>query len=223
VTISTYNGCAFLGVSWSDETDLFKAQCRAYVDGTLQRLRGAPRGLVVIGFSDSLWVAPHIAVGPTRATETADEAAKARYLQAQLRTAVGGLRRAGQAVLLMQPVPKLERLDGDVLRVPYDPEHCTTISVIRGTCPRPLLTPRAYADRIQAQPRRTIRQVAAVTGAHVLDLRSFFCSRGICSSHHDGIPLYRDGGHITVRTSSELAGRFAEAMRRLPTPATRER
>jgi peptidoglycan/LPS O-acetylase OafA/YrhL len=214
-TISTFNGCSFLGVSWSDELDPFKEQCRRYVDGTLGWLEQAPHGVVVIGISDSLWTAPHVAVGPTRATESADRETKAAYLESDLRSVVGRLERAGQQVLLMQPIPKPRRVEKDRIRVLFDPERCSTLAVLRGRCPAPVETPRAYEDRVQADPRATISRVAAATGASVLDLRDYFCSATTCSTHHGKLLLYRDGGHITVRTSEALAPTFADTIRRI--------
>jgi hypothetical protein len=216
VTISTFNGCSFIGASWSDQTDPFKQHCREYVQGTLRWLAHAKPGLVIIGMSDSLWIVPHIAVGPTREAESAKRESKVPYLEDDLRSVVSQLQNGGQKVLMMQPIPKPQRLDGAKIKILFDPARCSTLSVLRAACPKPVATPRAYADRLQADPRRTIRRVAAKTGASVLDLRDYFCSLNMCLTHRGRLPLYRDGGHITVGTSTALAQTFSDAIREQP-------
>jgi len=176
-------------------------------------LQGVKPGVVVIAFSDSLWTEHSVRVGPTRATETADPRAKARYLEADLRSIVSRLRAAGHDVLLMQPLPKPWRIHGDEVDVLFDPSKCSTLSVLRSGCPKRVETSRAYEDRFQADPRSTITRVAASTGAHVVDLRDHFCSATVCSTHRGSLPLYRDGGHISVTTSDELAPTFANVIR----------
>jgi peptidoglycan/LPS O-acetylase OafA/YrhL len=213
VTISTFNGCAFIGASWSDESGAFKERCRGYVTGTLGWLKAAKRGVVIIAVSDSLWTDMSIAAGPTRGTETTDRRKKVTYLQADLRSVVEQLKRAGQAVLLVQPIPKPQRVHDGRIEVLFDPSRCSTWAVVQGHCPQPVNTPESYADRIQADPLTTIRRVATQTGAKVLDIRGRFCPHHTCSTHRGQLLLYRDGGHITVRTSQTLAPTFAVAMR----------
>jgi peptidoglycan/LPS O-acetylase OafA/YrhL len=216
VRISTFNGCAFLGASWSDVPDAAAVACRAYVEGTIRSFQNRPAGLVVIGFTDARWLQRNLAVGPTRDRESTDHAARDRYLEADLASIVSRLQKTGQEVLLLQPIPKPWRIDRGTIKPLYYPHHCTTISVLWVGCPKPVRLTRTYMDRLQADPRVTIRRVAAATGAKVLDFRAFFCPRNICSTHQGDGVLYRDDGHITVRTSTALAPAFARAIGRAP-------
>jgi hypothetical protein len=215
VTISTFNGCAFLGASWSDESEAKREQCRGYVDGTLRWLDRSPPGVVVIGISDSLWVAPHVAVGQTRATESEDPQTKARYLASDFSSVVNRLRRAGQKVMIMQPIPKPIRLEGGEIKLLFDPERCSVFAVVERGCPQPVESSLELEDKMQAVPRQTISSLSTRPGVGMLDLRSFFCRRGQCSTHRGDVLLYRDAGHITVQTSRALAGIFSDAIRRL--------
>lgn len=84
-----------------------------------------------------------------------------------------------------------------------------------GACRRPLVgMPVEFADEWQGASRNGIRKVADDTGAHVFDLRQFFCPKGICSTRHaNGADLYLlDGYHLNRLGSALLKEEFVNEL-----------
>jgi hypothetical protein len=130
-----------------------------------------------------------------------------------LEAAVRELRAAGHQVLLMQPIPKPWKIHNGEISPTFDPERCTTLGVLRGRCPRAVVTTLDDQNGLQAAARWSISTAATRAGAGVLDLRPFLCGGATCSTMRDGRLVYRDAGHLTARESRALAPAFVSALR----------
>lgn len=59
-------------------------------------------------------------------------------------------------------------------------------------------------EQVQKGTRQVIKEIAAETGATVLDVRNFFCAEGTCYTQRGHVSLYLDDIHISVAASQAL-------------------
>jgi peptidoglycan/LPS O-acetylase OafA/YrhL len=195
--------CPFVDVFiW--ESGRLNEHCRTYVRGMTSWLENQPNGLVIIANSDAYWREDSFAVGANGRSGSTDPTQKIGYFQPQLRSTVEELTRAGQRVLIVQDVPKFDGY------YEWDPRGCPMLSVLRHTCRKSM--PISYVEGNQRATRTAIDEVAAQTGASVLDVRPLFCPNAVCVTQIGDKYLYRDGGHLSVPANSLLIPAFTRAM-----------
>ena len=204
LTIATSNSCPFYDVVIVSSAQP-RSTCTTFVQRTTQWLLDQPAGTVVIGASSIYWNSDTFAVGPDAASQTRDRASKSNYLTAGLESTVKQLQEAGHQVILVQDVP--------FFAPPYnsDPQQFSVSDIASGR-DLAMRMPLDLANSRQRAPRAGVEQVAADTGATVLDLRDYFCPMSLCTTELDGTYLYRDEGHISIAASEALTGRFTAAL-----------
>jgi hypothetical protein len=122
------------------------------------------------------------------------------YAEGFLR-AIMTLRDAGQQVLLPDPGPTFD----------WDPQVCTTVSVLTKSCNITVSLTDMEAEQLPFT--RVVDNTATATGSSTIDIRPQLCPNGSCIAvPSDGVPITRDGQHISVPTSESLAPNFHEAI-----------
>lgn len=200
-----------------DATD--KSACTPYIEETLAWLDDKPPGLVIMGANDVSWWSPSDEIDTTDKTTlgdlaamqqvaTADVAEKKRAITAGMMSTVQRLEKDGHQVVISQAAPSF--------RFPapaWLPRECTVAVLLLDNCGSTLSV--SEVDKVQAETRDAVVEVASRTSATVLDVRDYFCPDGICATSRDGIQLYRDDIHISVPASRDLAALFVTALKPL--------
>ena len=203
VTIGTAPSCPYADVFVSGGTteDWTTSNCRRWFTSTQEWLTAAPPGLVVISNSPSPLLRSRDRVGATREDMTTDPTLREQIYTRGLTSAVATLQAAGHTVLLVAPNPSFA----------WNGQRCTTIRILGGDCnvtislERMLRTQKPAADVVSA--------AAAGTETSLLDIRPQLCPDGQCRAvDTSGTPITRDGGHISVPISEQLAGTFTAAI-----------
>ena len=204
VIISTAPACPYIDgyvkVShnrprWTPES------CRSFFVTTQKWLISAKPGLVIIASSQDLLLSDKVGLSLTRSDYVMDPLQKAPIYAEGLRRAIKALRDAGQQVLLPDPGPMFE----------WDPQICTTISVLTKSCNATVLLTDMEAEQLPFT--QVIDNTAAATGASTIDIRPQLCPDGTCIAvPSNGVPISRDGQHISVPASESLAPNFRAAI-----------
>ncbi len=204
VTISTAPSCpyidGFINVSrpkprWSAEG------CRAFFRAAQKWLESAEPGLVIISNTPNYLLSDKIGLSLTRSDYVTDPAQKEPIYAEGFLRAIKALRAAGHQVLLPDPGPMFE----------WNPQVCTTISVLSKACNTSVLMSVMEAEQIPVT--RVVDNTAATTGSSTIDIRPQLCPDGMCIAvPSNGVPITRDGGHITVPASESLAPNFRDAI-----------
>jgi peptidoglycan/LPS O-acetylase OafA/YrhL len=206
VRVFTKGGCAFIGESWSDRSEIEQAACLGYVNSTLEFLKNTRPGIVVFGISDSAWSLSHSAVGPDRTNETSEVNVALPYLRQQLQEKISAIQAFGHKVLLLQPVPKFVQ-DSKAM---FDAGKCSTIAVAKGSCPTRVSVTASDQFPSQANARIAILETAKILNTELLDVREVLCDGNECFNHHGANVLYRDAGHLSVTSNAHFVSHFAK-------------
>ena len=62
----------------------------------------------------------------------------------------------------------------------------------------------ADSHALRARQMNVLREVAAETGAHLVDLAKYLCDDKTCRTEIDGVPLYWDAGHFSAAGSRKV-------------------
>lgn len=101
------------------------------------------------------------------------------------------VRKAGKKVVVLAPPPA----DGSEIGACLERKARRTITFVElSTCDLSLREVRAYRKPV----RNMLKRVARDADVDVIDLYNFFCDATTCKTEIDGIPLYRDSGHLSV-------------------------
>lgn len=205
-TVTTLNNCPFFGAAIekvNDRNAIYR-YCDSFYPATMQWLARQQPGVVVIATTDSPYGDSTVRLGLEGGATSLDPEAKLRSMVAGMTETVSALQMAGHRVVLVQDTPAFGG-EHD-----YEPTECTLVEILGGACVEVL--PFESVDVRQAPARAALREIAATTGATVLDVRDQFCSAEGCPSRSDEMILYRDRGHISVSASKSLADEFARAI-----------
>lgn len=206
--VSTASGCPFVNMEMSREKvrRTWSQDCRAFVSGTLDWLKASKPGTVVISLSDQYWRDSEYSVRDGQGNENSEPSLKNAAFREALTRIVKEIQSYGDRVVLIQTVPRFVEPGYD-----WSPYSCSVWSVISDHCRAE--APRVLMEADQSLTRNAVNQVAAETGASVLDFYDFFCPAGECTTEYGHEIRYRDGGHISVLASLDLAPKLAEALR----------
>ena len=207
VIIKTGANCPLVRVTLDrlDSVADVNAACREYVRGTVEFLRTATPGLVILSSADSYWTNARVSVARGSGSGSTETGAKLEALTDGLRETVETVQQAGHRVVLVQARPIFSRGTG------ADAAECSLVAIWSETgCQSQMAIEEALAK--QGQVRRVVDQVAADTGSTVLDPWQVLCVEGICDTQHGALVRYRDGSHVSVRQSEAMAPEFAAAI-----------
>lgn len=196
LTIATANACPFIDVHFHS-TAAPNSKCRQFVQRTLDWLKKQAPGDVVLSGSSVYWNSRAFSAGPTADSMTNQREAKDANLTAGLESTIEQLQKAGHRVILAQDVP--------YFAAPYasDPHQFSALTLASGASLKAQMS-QAFADENQKAARAGVAAAAKVTGAEVLDPRTYFCPKNECSTQFGDLYLYRDDGHISIGASQQL-------------------
>lgn len=120
-------------------------------------------------------------------------------LSALLATA-SELRRAGKKVIVIAPPPLTGTDFGRCFE--RSVRGLRTLGVLDGC-----VFPESIADEYQREVLELLRRLDE-NGVPVIDLRPALCEGGMCRISIDGLPIYRDSGHLSVAGSEFLGKRM---------------
>ena len=125
----------------------------------------------------------------------------AGLLEAALARTVAALHRIGKRVVLVAPPPALD----------FDIGRCLS----RADAGKPTISPyrdcrfsRADYERGRARVLRVLADIRDKGLVEVLSLDEALCGDGTCRTRLDGVPLYRDEGHLSAAGSRRLGERI---------------
>lgn len=194
------DGCSYLPNTWLESPSA--EDCGSYSEITEDYLRSARPGLVVIANS-------YFKVSPEGIVQSSgidpDVDSGLAELSSSLSAAVTSLQEAGHEVLLIQTIPHWRSMS-------YLNWHtCSPLRIKTDGCAQTM--PLSYAAERQGPAAGVVEDVAASTGARLLDFSEVLCPGGSCSSvAEDGMIRYRDGTHITVVQAEALTPLFDEVV-----------
>lgn len=195
-------GCPFVGAAFEDaeRPDSVNESCRLYFQGTLQYLRHAEPGLVVIANNnDWYWFDRFRSEAGLSKEAVAQSASLTQSALADgLRRTVETLRSAGHRVLLVQTAPRWTSETTS-----WDPSRCTLMTVVRHKCVAGM--PLARMVDASSAARQAVADAARGAGAAIWDPGPPLCPDGLCSTDGPGFTRYRDGSHLSVQQSTALA------------------
>jgi peptidoglycan/LPS O-acetylase OafA/YrhL len=127
----------------------------------------------------------------------------------RLEATVIALKKAGKSVVLVGPPPESKRdksICAERLAIKLPTSDTGNCSITQDD----LLD--AYRDHI-----RTLKGLEARGAVRVIWLEEVMCDDGVCKTHENGIPFYRDAAHLSVPGSIEVA-RKLDLIRRIVAP-----
>ncbi|ADU49150.1 acyltransferase 3 [Intrasporangium calvum DSM 43043] len=207
VIIKTGGNCPLVRVALDrlDAVADVNAACREYVQATVDFLRTATPGLVILSSADSYWTNERVSVALDTGSLSTETGAKLETLTVALRETVETVKEAGHQVVLVQARPSFASGAG------ADPAECSLVAFWSETgCRSQMAVEEALAN--QGQVRRVVDRVATDTGSTVLDPWQVLCGDGVCDTQHGALVRYRDGSHVSVRQSEAMAPVFAAAI-----------
>lgn len=204
------HGCPYTGVAVGivgiDPGEYLS--CAEAITASWRWLDAQATGTVVVAFSDHYWADPSFGILAADGTLDTDAAVSLLAQRDWLLGVVEAAETAGHDVVLIATLPVFDTDRGRPFT--YRPRECSVVVVLADECSTSM--PEQEARTRQAALRSVLDEIAARTGATVLDLWGSLCPDGACSTWHDGEYVYRDALHITAATSRTLAPAIARAL-----------
>ncbi|MCJ7832570.1 MAG: hypothetical protein MUP92_03880, partial [Actinobacteria bacterium] len=216
LTIDTSHGCFSAVEGNRDCSDTF--------EGSIDKLIKRAPGIVVMS---STWDLGSYGGGQGREVPLTTEQ-KTQFLISSLTDAITSLQEAGHHVVLVLPTPRFFHgsTPGTYLAIP-DPslsrEEAHASSWRPSDCPSEVAqnniadcgatVSEADVEAAQARTMAALEQIAEQTGSTTLNLRSRYCSDGVCRTNIGDRWMFEDGIHITVDESEALVPVFAQLLR----------
>jgi peptidoglycan/LPS O-acetylase OafA/YrhL len=181
--------------------------CRSFFLATQKWLVSAEPGVVIVVSTQTYLFSKKIGLSLERSDYVTDPVQKEPIYAEGFLRAITALRDAGQQVLLPDPGPTFD----------WDPQVCTTVSVLTKSCNITVSLTDMEAEQLPFT--RMVDDTAAATGSRTIDIRPQLCPNGTCIAvPSDGVPITRDGQHISVPTSESLAPNFRAAIEAMGMP-----
>ena len=205
--VTTSSGCPLLDLSFiSPGNPGYEDACSARTERLLTWMATQSPGVVVLSHSDTYFLDEGWKIRNNN-IEAVDDDEKIQLMQRSLESTIKRLQSNGHEVVMIQTIPHF--FD----RFTWNPAECTLFAILTSNCTFSM--PLAMAEQRSAPVRQAIEEVAANTKVKVVDLADNICLAGVCSSHLDGQPVYRDANHISTARSRSLASTFTELIRPL--------
>ena len=209
VVVATMGGCPVIDMTLIQHGEE-RVGCRRYVDSVMAWLAAQPPGIVVIAAANEAIDQSETQLVDASSMQMAStEEAKAAVWSTSLARTLTSLQAFGHRVIMVTTIPHFGSGEG-----PYwNPSNCALLRLTHSTdeCGESISRPDADAS----QERSLAAESAALrlSGAASLDLRSILCPHERCATNTGGSWTYRDGLHITVGMSRDLAPEFGSAIR----------
>ena len=221
LTIRTADACFFVGAAVSVD-GVRSSGCARYVAATVAWLTHQEPGIVVVSSAWDVAIdAPFASLereGDTTAMATTSEQ-KSQVVVSSLTQIIQRLDEAGHQAIIVQPSPSFagDTREADTFaegsRDVWRPSACPNVVAIFDPRECGVTRPEAEIDAQRSIVDRALTAVAEATGATMIDLRSHYCSEGVCRTNSGNRWMFRDGYHITVAESEALGPAFAEPLR----------
>lgn len=117
---------------------------------------------------------------------------------------IGELQKVGHEAVLVKPIPQWGE------QTSWNPWACSTIEMARGDCNKTMTL--ESIEPTQGPVQDLIERAGRATNSVVVETWTNICPTGTCFIKSDGIVRYRDGTHISIHQSKELAPVFLEAL-----------
>jgi peptidoglycan/LPS O-acetylase OafA/YrhL len=204
-TVATLSSCPFADVTLV-EAGRDVGACRRFVDQSTHALMQDPPDVVIIASASDLYLRGsefEFVRKDGRVARTLDE--KRSAWQEGTRALTRTLEAKGIQVVLVNPAPKFGT---------WDPRECATIR--RTIAPESCGVSRSTAEmrRWRAPALAAERHAVAGSSARTIDVFKKLCPAARCATQQHGRWEWRDGSHITVRASQQLASAFSAAAER---------
>jgi peptidoglycan/LPS O-acetylase OafA/YrhL len=189
VWIATTNACPFVDLQVrSTKPGSDNPGCRSYVKGTLEFLKHAEAGLILISNFDGYWSTDKmIEAGTSTADLSAEPSQKLEAFATGLSRTVNELRTAGHQVLVFQTIPHARN---------WAPTKCSVLTILRGGCIVTRTLQEALEDQLAV--RAVIAAVTHASKVSVWDPARSLCPDDYCSTEAPSFVRYRDVAHISV-------------------------
>lgn len=119
---------------------------------------------------------------------------------------IGELQRSGHKTVLVKPIPQW------VGQNAWQPWTCSTLELASGGCNQTMTL--KSIETSQGPVQDLIESAGRATNSVVVETWTNICPTGTCFIKSEGIVRFRDGTHISVPQSRELAPVFLEALTR---------
>lgn len=173
--------------------------CGRFVTEALTWLASSRPGDVVLAASDAYW----FTVGSV-------EVDRDGYRTA-LRATVEAVVASGHRPVLVLPVPMFVGFEDEAYGERWRLGNCNLVAFLRDDCGRAATIGPAWP---QQPVWAATREVAAGTGAGLVDATRRICPDGVCRTDVDGRWHYRDGWHPSAGKASQLVDLYVDALRR---------
>lgn len=201
-TVATNRGCPFVDlVIVQDGNQNDSDLCRSFVQGSIEDLIQSRPNLVVIASASDLYIRDPVFElrDPSDGEWSRTADSKAEVWADGLARVIEPLVAQGIEVVVIHPIPKFYG---------WDPRKCAAVHVLVES---QVCAPTAALDTIDQYRNLAIAaesSAAGSTGVTTLDVSDIICPSGICATNRQGQWVWRDGLHITVQASTQLAPRF---------------
>lgn len=208
-------GCPFLAEHYvQPDRNIFLdggySKCSSFALENYVWLKSQPRGLVVISNSDLYANARSFRVVGKGADETSF---RNQYFDLLAMTIRKIVKDGFKVAVIAGPIHFDSRMENFPAKYHWEPSECTLFSQITNSCA--VSMPIETVKRFQSKYWNSLREVAASSGATLIDLSLVFCSQRACPSQIEGLQIYRDGRHTTYDADLTLIPRFRSEINRI--------
>lgn len=203
LVVTTSSGCPVTDVVLEQVNHPgYDERCAARNARLLQWMDAQPVGTVMLAWSNEFWLTSAAGVRAD-GVWVRDPSAKTALFEASLTRTVERLQAAGHHVVLVRGIPHF------VDAYEWNLAKCSLTELNSG-CVQSL--PLDWALQRAMAVDAAVSRVVDATAATLLDVIPDICPDGVCSTWRGDLPVFRDGTHITVAMSEQLAPRFAAVL-----------
>ncbi|GAA1916026.1 hypothetical protein GCM10009737_16840 [Nocardioides lentus] len=206
LVLATANGCPLVDVDIETRGQVNEA-CAGYVTGALNWLRTQQPRLVLLGAANEAIASSDVVLHDPQSGQTATTPSdKAKLWAAGLRRVIYSVEASGHRAAIIGTIPHFTNGDGGW----WNLDQCTFLRLAsdQSSCAQEV---SVQSERLrQGRALASERSVARGASVSLLDLTRLICPENICSTLRGGNWIYRDGLHLSVRTSYSLRGVLSE-------------
>lgn len=216
LSVGTLSACPVVdGTVYSDGR--LGASCRDFLAGSVESLASLRKGVVLVSSRSDAYInsgrnMPRFEFVNPSGSRVSSPEEKAMVYTTQLTGELERLKATGQKVLFVRSNPYFLNADQDS----WTPAACPNITVMIASenCGMSVsLTDMRMLQRLSREAEDTAIRLSGVAS---VDFTQQLCSDDVCATNNRGTWIYRDGTHLTVAKSRDLAPVLADAIRNVP-------